>query len=606
MSIFTSNADFGSQLRDSFNSWMPGGSFGAAAGGIARGIQGGFSQLGNSMRESMGSWGQQRQPQPFGQQDFQLNDSSARVPFGGRMSGDNMQGNAGGYNDNRFNSAYNQIGQLQRDIQNGRDGNSGQALDYFGRQEKQQKISELYKNTQNFDGETQRQLAQVQDEWAKRKAQKDLANPRLYNGVANTNEMLQNEARAKWGVGALQTYADGGRIGWGAGNQQGENLREAAKMGVPVSGMLMDKGNFDANIFDQGNAIYNPEAGSAADPFTWLGHSSYNTMGIGANNTSDVAYGAGGVWNPAQWGSHFEEGGGYDWGGGAQGQWNKFHKNNLSYGGGNFIGDSNYGKSSKAYDFQGPTFGGPSVGGQASPSYDGKLSSGMVPYWRSQGYSPAQIDQLIQQNGGTLPPRAHVPTNGPYGDTQNEQKAANDYYGKLVGGGYKPEVSSDYVKQMQKFLENSNSRFSGMGEQLQRITSPAYDAPSGGAVGSGRLSTSLGNDVFNEPVYYPNYGMPPVGEEQFKWIDNFARDRGVNPDAYKPSRPSRVSSYNDVFDQGNYGSSYRQAARQGDYQRMTSPYYNFADGFDNGYYGVQNDSTFGMGNYRPKSFWRTK
>lgn len=559
MSIFTSNADFGSQLRDSFNSWMPGGSFGAAAGGIARGIQGGFSQLGNSMRESMGSWGQQRQPQQFSQQDFQLNDSSARVPFGGRMSGDNMQGNAtggGGYNDNRFNSAYNQIGQLQRDIQNGRDGNSGQALDYFGRQEKQQKISELYKNTQNFDGETQRQLAQVQDEWAKRKAQRDLANPRLYNGVANTNEMLQNEARAKWGVGALQTYADGGRIGWGAGNQQGENLREAAKMGVPVSGMLMDKGNFDANIFDQGNAIYNPEAGSAADPFTWLGHSSYNTMGIGANNTSDVAYGAGGIWNPAQWGSHFEEGGGYDARGGAQGQWDKFHKNNLSYGGGNFIGASPEQDANRSTWYKRPQTWG--------SNYSWPQGEG---YWQEGGEYPRSQREFYRQQR-----------------IQEDAESQPGYRKPIYDTGDLP------------------------GSPYRQIRSGISDIGFGGAVGAGKLTTSNPDrDVFYESTN-DRYAtqMPPVGEEQFKWIDNFARERGVNPDARKPSRPSRVSSYNDVFDQGNYGSSYRQAGRQGDYQRMTSPYYNFADGFDNGYYGVQNDSTFGMGNYRPKSFWRTK
>lgn len=553
MSIFSSNAQFGNDIAGGFDSWMPGGSFGS----VARGAQSGMNQLGQSLRQSIGSWmpksgtnrggwGNGAGPQ-FGQNDFTLNDDGeSYAPFGGRSGG-------GGFSDNRYSSAYNQLGQLQNDIQNGRDGNSGQALDYFGRQEKQQKISELYKNTMNFDGETQRQLAQVQDELAKRKAQEDLRNPRLYNGVANTNEMLQNEARAKWGVGASQTYADGGRIGWGAGNQQGENLREAARRGVPVSNMLQDKGDFDAKVFDQGQSIYNPAAGSAADPFTWIGHNSYHSMGLGAGegNTNHGAVYGGDFWDPRTGANGYERDqllGIKDW------QWDKFHKNNLSFGGGNYIGDKNYGKLAQGYDFQGPTFGGPSRGPEANPSYDpqGALP-GMVQYWRGQGYSPSQIDRLIEKNGGTLPPRAYVPTNGPYGDTQNERQAANDYYGKLVGGGYKPEVSSDYVKQMQKFLENSNSRFSGMQQELRRITNPIYDIPNGGAVGSGVLSTG-----------------------------------------------------NDVFEQGDYGQSSTPAPRMSEYQRMRSPYRNLADGFDNGYYNALNDSSFGRGNYRPQSFWRTR
>lgn len=554
MSIFSSNAQFGGDIMSGVNSWMPGGSFGATA----RGAQSGMNQLGQSLRQSIGSWmprsgtnaggwGNGAGPQ-FGQNDFMLNDNGdSYTPFGRSGGGSN-----GGYSDNRFGSAYDQIGRLQNDIQSGRDGNSGQALDYFGRQEKQQKISELYKNTMNFDGETQRQLAQVQDELAKRKAQKDLQNPKLYNGVANTNEMLQNEARAKWGVGASQTYADGGRIGWGAGNQQGVNLKEATRFGVPVSNMLMDKGNFDANIFDQGQSIYNPESGSAGDPFTWIGHNSYHSQGLGAGegNTNHDSVLVGDINDKASGANGYER---YLANDGPNRLWNTFHTKDYSFGGGNYIGDKNYGKSNQGYDFQGPTPGGSSKGPQANPSYDpqGALP-GMIQYWRGQGYSPSQIDRLIEKNGGTLPPTASVPTNGPYGDTQNERKAAEDYYGKLVGGGYKPEISSDYMKYLQKFLENSNSRFTGMQEQLRRITSPIYDIPNGGAVGSGVLSTA-----------------------------------------------------NDVFEQGNYGQSSTPSPRMSDYQRMLTPYRNLADGFDNGYYNALNDSSFGRGTYRPKSFWRT-
>lgn len=481
------------------NSWMPGGSFGATA----RGAQSGMNQLGQSLRQSIGSWmpksgtnaggwGNGAGPQ-FGQNDFMLNDNGdSYSPFGRSGGGSN-----GGYSDNRFGSAYKQIGQLQNDIQSGRDGNSGQALDYFGRQEKQQKISELYKNTMNFDGETQRQLAQVQDELAKRKAQKDLQNPKLYNGVQNTNEMLQNEARAKWGVGASQTYADGGRIGWGAGNQQGVNLKEATKFGVPVSNMLMDKGNFDANIFDQGQSIYNPESGSAGDPFTWIGHNSYHSQGLGAGegNTNNGAVYGGDFWDPRTGANGYERDqalGSYDW------QWDKFHKNNLSYGGGNFIG------SSPEQDRNRLTWGNmPSTWGRA-----GVFPPGAEFYSPNGAGGRQEADWQRQQNPEGIVPGARYP--------KGWQAPVYDYGG------------------------------------MQKITSSVYDVPNGGAVGSGVLSTA-----------------------------------------------------NDVFEQGNYGQSSTPSPRMSDYQRMLTPYRNLADGFDNGYYNALNDSSFGRGTYRPKSFWRT-
>lgn len=572
MSIFSSNAQFGNDIAGGFDSWMPGGSFGS----VARGAQSGMNQLGQSLRQSIGSWmpksgtnrggwGSGAGPQ-FGQNDFTLNDDGeSYAPFGGRSGG-------GGFSDNRYSSAYNQLGQLQNDIQNGRDGNSGQALDYFGRQEKQQKISELYKNTMNFDGETQRQLAQVQDELAKRKAQEDLRNPRLYNGVANTNEMLQNEARAKWGVGASQTYADGGRIGWGAGNQQGENLREAARRGVPVSNMLQDKGDFDAKVFDQGQSIYNPAAGSAADPFTWIGHNSYHSMGLGAGegNTNHGAVYGGDFWDPRTGANGYERDqllGIKDW------QWDKFHKNNLSFGGGNYIGDKNYGKLAQGYDFQGPTPGGKTTGDIAVPNYGdtrysygrgstGSGSSGGL----DPGYmvgDPARLAEFDKRTKSVIDDLRARRAQGGYGapgltDVNNAIDAANRFrqqlelnggkaYQRGYGGGAALNPASDY-----RAGYPSPSQYISSGD-LNRIESHINDIVLGGPVGSGVLSTG-----------------------------------------------------NDVFEQGDYGQSSTPAPRMSEYQRMRSPYRNMADGFDNGYYNALNDSSFGRGNYRPQSFWRTR
>ncbi len=180
-----------------------------------------------------------------------------------------------------------QIGKLQNDIKSGYDGNSNQKLGYWDAQEKRNQVSEIYKRTMDWNQGDMQQLAQVQDDDAKATAQKYIANPRLYNGVQNTNEMLQNEMRSKWGVGASQAVADGGRAGWGAGNQQLVNLDRAEQnTGKGVARSLRDKAGFDAALYDQSNAIYQPEAGTAGDPFSWIGHGGYSSQGIAGGDTA--------------------------------------------------------------------------------------------------------------------------------------------------------------------------------------------------------------------------------------------------------------------------------------------------------------------------------
>jgi len=188
-----------------------------------------------------------------------------------------------------------QIGRLQNDIKSGYEGNSNEKLGYWGSQEKKNQVSEIYKRTMDWNQGDMQQLAQVQDDDAKATAQKYLTNPKLYNGVQNTNELLQNEMRAKWGVGASQAVADGGKAGWGAGNQQLVNLDKAEQnTGKGVAQSLRDKAGFDAALYDQSNAIYQPEAGTAGDPFSWIGHGGYSSQGIGSGDTASwVAPGLG-------------------------------------------------------------------------------------------------------------------------------------------------------------------------------------------------------------------------------------------------------------------------------------------------------------------------
>lgn len=469
-----------------------------------------------------------------------------------------------------YNASLTTLAQLQNQLASGKN-SSGQPLGYYDRQEIQTQISQLYNQTMNWNTGDEQQLAKVMDEKAKAEARAYLNNPTTYNGVVNSNEYQKMTLQATYGLNAQQVVADGGHAGWGAGDQQLALLQEAQPLGVGVPTSLLVKAGFDSQHWDQSQQIYNPAAGSPGDAMSWNTGLAYNSMGVGAGQgytNNDAAYGSGGIWNPAVWGSYYEPGGGYDATGGAQGMWNKFQKSNLSYGGGNYIGDPNYGKIATQYDFSGPTNGGPSIGGQANPTYDSQGAlPGMIQYWRGQGYSPAQIDQLIEANGGTLPPKASVPNSY---DTKNEQMDAIRYYQKLTGGTSHPELGT--IDGFKGYAEGKLSQFAEMagigGSELTRITSPVFDAPNGGAVGSGKLTTSNpANDVFNSPVN-ASYAdsMPPIGEEQFKWIDDFAKAHGYNPST-KPTSGKAVSVSNPNADVFSGTQPYRSPAQ--DYSQST-------------------------------------
>lgn len=421
-------------------------------------------------------------------------------PAGGKSSGNSSSAVMAPYS-----AALSTLGQLQNQLASGKN-SSGQPLGYYERQEIQAKISDTYKQTMNWNTGDEQQLARVMDDKARAEARAYLANPRTYNGVVNDNEYQKMNLQATYGLGAQQVVADGGRAGWGAGNQQYNELLKAQALGVAVPETLLAKAAFEGAHWDQSMNIYQPAAGSAGDPMSWNTGLAYNSMGVGAGQgftNNGAVYGADPVWNPGAWGNWFEQGGGYDQTGGAQGMWDKFQNSNLSFGGGNFIGDPNYGKIATQYDFSGPTNGGPTVGGEASPTYDpqGALP-GMIQYWRGQGYSPAQIDQLIQANGGTLPPTASVPS---LDQTRQDQLDAIKYYQKLTGGTSHPELGTidgfrEYAQgRLGQFAEMSG--FTG-GSDLNRIESHINDLVLGGPVGApGTLTTSNPtNDVFSDPT----------------------------------------------------------------------------------------------------------
>lgn len=438
-----------------------------------------------------------------------------------------MLGYAGYGGGDRYSAGLADIDRWQQQLLTGMDG-AGKSLGYYDRQEIQQKIQDKYKNTMNWNTGDEMQLAQVADAMAKEQARRWLQNPPTYNGVVNTNELQRMTLRAQYGTGAVDGVTAGGRASWGAGDQMQKNLLAAADLGVPVPAELLAKAGFDADGWRQAQQTFQPMG--LADPSSWIGKGSYHSMGVGAGegNTNNGAVYGGDFWDTKSGANGYER---YLAMGGPDKLWNSYHSGNYSFGGGNYIGDKNYGKSTKGYDFQGPSKGG--RGSQATPSYDpGGALPGMVQYWRGQGYSSSMIDKLITANGGTLPPTARVPSSY---DTKNEQMDAIRYYQKLTGGTSHPELGT--IDGFKGYAQGKLSQFAEMagigGSGLTRIESWGLDVPSGGAVGA----------------------------------------------------PGKLTTSNDVFD--NYGTGYGGAARMTDSQRMNSPYRNFADGFADGRIGAR-------------------
>lgn len=397
--------------------------------------------------------------------------------------------------------ALGQIGDIRQQIQ---DASTGKAppLSYFEIQDLNAQMFDLQKRGLDWNNQDELELAKVMDAVVKAKAA-DAVEQDRYSSDANFNwRSVANNLQSQDGLGFTRAAEAGGRTVFADGNQQVAMLAEAQKLGIPVSGSLMNKAAMLAGVWDQQDQISGGtnDTRSILSTQSMYGNLAYNSMGMGAGQgatNNDYVYGADFMdMNSGGNGmERYQALGGPDW------QWQKFHNANLSYGGGNYVGDPNYGKIATQYDFSGPTNGGPTIGAPANPTYaDGGALSGMVEYWRGQGFSPSQIDQLIQANGGVLPPVASVPTSQ---DTYDQQQRDTDYYRKLVGNGYTPELgtAAEYKRYMDKVLADSNSRFTG-DQGLQRVENHINDLVMGGPVGApGTLTTSNPtNDVFSDGV----------------------------------------------------------------------------------------------------------
>lgn len=398
--------------------------------------------------------------------------------------------------------ALGQIGDIRQQIQ---DASTGKAppLSYFEIQDLNAQMFDLQKRGLDWNNQDELELAKVMDAVVKAKAA-DAVDQDRYSSDANFNwRAVANNLQSQDGLGFTRSVEGGGRAVFADGNQQVAMLAEAQKLGVPVSQSLMNKAAMLAGVWDQQDQISGGtnDSRSILPTQSMYGNLAYNSMGIGAgqgNTNNDYVYGADFMdMNSGGNGmERYQALGGPDW------QWQKFHNANLSYGGGNYVGDPNYGKIATQYDFSGPTNGGPTVGAPANPTYaDGGALSGMVEYWRGQGFSPSQIDQLIQANGGVLPPVASVPT---LDQTRQEQLDAIRYYQDLTGGTSHPMLGNsdgfhDYAQgRLGQFAE-----MSGFGRSdLTRVESHINDLVMGGPVGApGTLTTSNPtNDVFSDGV----------------------------------------------------------------------------------------------------------
>lgn len=476
-----------------------------------------------------------------GRGGYVSNAQDTRSMFGGGFGGGN--------------GALGQITGWMNDLQSGRSGGAGggggQSMGYWEAQEYRQKIRDAYTSGMGWNDGKQLELALYSDSVEKIRAQKWLQNPTTYNGVVNDNERARMELRSVYGTGAEAAVRAGGRSGWGGGNQQLNFLDQAeADTGIRASNNLRDTAAFDANVWNAGESIYGPMSDLSPLALRKIaGNLSYNSMGVGAGQ-GNTNYGAvyGGDFMDARTGANGAER--MDAMGGKEFMWQKFHNRNLSYGGGNYIGDPNYGKSNRGYDFQGPTRGGASEGGYTTGTQDpGANLTRLVEHWTKSGIKGAGLDQLIKMFGGTLPRtaqqdfdrRGYRPQMGTLEGYINNPSAYADFNSGSHGGGVYQAPHRDTVS-MGSIGLNDNG--------LRRITSYALDTVSGGAVGA----------------------------------------------------PGRLSTSGDVFD--NYGTAYSGSGRMTDSQRMNSPYRNFAEGFGDGIIGAKTGAYIGA--TAPRGGWATK
>lgn len=496
-----------------------------------------------------------------------------------------------------YNASLTTLAQLQNQLASGKN-SSGQPLGYYDRQEIQTQISQLYNQTMAWNTGDEQQLAKVMDEKAKAEARAYLNNPTTYNGVVNSNEYQKMTLQATYGLNAQQVVADGGHAGWGAGDQQLALLQEAQRLGVGVPTSLLAKAGFDSQHWDQSQQIYNPAAGSPGDAMSWNTGLAYNSMGVGAGQgftNNDAAYGAGGIWNPAQWGSYYEPGGGYDSQyGGANGYYNYLRAQEALKGGFASYGPlkpmdpiiQNIGTSITP-GINSPGTGGNYMGPGASNGYGFPTGEGIqnTPF-KNDWIPGAPMGDSTYYPPGTDPfgPQSQGP--GPDGQPMIGDQARLDafdsytkqYIDKLkaareAGGPSAPGLSDinaiqDNFNRQRAILEKGTyspsnayagggdipgypSKYINNDQSEQAYRGGILEAPNGGAVGApGTLSTSNpSKDVFSDAPQRVGPQSPALDYTQSTRIDNSGLLDGIIQGQINGGDTSPAAGWAQVYNQ---------------------------------------------------------
>lgn len=560
-------------------------------------------------------------------------------------------GGYGGYSSNQ-DVALGSIGEWRQRVQDA--SRSGRPLSYFEIQEGNAKAYDTYKRGLDWSSSDELDLARVMDAVKRAEANAYLENERNTGGggvnfnwrTVRANEMSQD------GLGFTRSVEAGGRAVFADGNQQRSLLEKAAALNIDVPTSLWNKAGLMADVWDQQDQI----SGGTAQSRNWYnlsgsyGGSGYKSMGLSGNNLNNSVTGAD-IWDTnsgangaermdAMGGKEFMwqkfhnfKGAGYE---NVKDMWSMFHSANLSYGGGNYVGDPTYGPR------QFPGFSG-------TTSDRNKAARGLTDYYGDMdlskhrpGRERAWVDQP-KYGKYTLGGPIAVPTlSGPGTNPPNFEDWA-------IKMGYLPEKSGDYTKKAFDSIRGRSGETDSRDLTTRRTWTDGADVDPTPAEQDAAAADEKWMHDYGEKMNlgYSKKGLRAInadgrGINDYQGLKRNSTDFWKNQNAFRNTIPgltalasgsdiagmigsglNKITSYaldtvsggavgapghlstsNDVFDQGIYGSSSVQAQRLTDSQRMNSPYRNFAEGFGDGIIGARTGAYIGA--TAPRGGWATK
>lgn len=168
-------------------------------------------------------------------------------------------------------------------LQSGFDSDNKTPIGYFRRQEIEQQIRDAQQTGLAYLGDTNLELAQAQDSWAKKQAWNENQNPTIYRGQRNSNEEQQTNLKTMYGVGAEAAVRAGGRSMFAGGDQQYNELMKAEADGVAISGNLKNKAKFLRDDWAGADSVFGQAPSDSPVALSKIaGAFSYGSQGMGA------------------------------------------------------------------------------------------------------------------------------------------------------------------------------------------------------------------------------------------------------------------------------------------------------------------------------------